>query len=115
MKQKDGFILLEVIISIVLFSVIALGTLEFIFSLRQSNIETTNTLTNSLKLESTRLFLVHNNDLSHLTLSEKRLYFKGDLLLDQVSSYQLNILGDIATIDICIKQNSICQTWKIRV
>jgi hypothetical protein len=114
-RKKSGFILLEVLVSIVLFSIIALGTVEFIFSLRQSNIETTNGIVNSLKLESTRLFLGKNTDFSLLNLSGGNLYFNGNLLLDQISRYQLNVVGDIATFDICIQDNKICQIWKIKV
>lgn len=114
-KRKNGFVLLEVIFSIVLFSLIALGTIEFLFSLRESNIETTKIVTNSIKLEATRLFLSHNNNFSQLVFANNSLYFNADILLDKVSSYELQIVGEIATIDICINQNSICQTWKIKV
>lgn len=114
-KRHSGFVLLEVIFSIVLFSLIALGTIEFLFSLRESNTQATKIVTNSIKLEATRLFLSHNNELSQLVFSNNALYFSGDLLLDKVSSYELQIVDKIAIIDICIDKNSICQLWKIKV
>lgn len=113
--KSQGFVLLEVIVSIVLFSIISLGTLEFIFSLRQSSVETTDHILETLKLESTRLFLSHNKEFSLLTFSDNRLSYNGDLLLDEISSYQLQIVSNIATIDICIKKDTICQIWKIRL
>lgn len=113
--KKKSFVLLEVIISLVLFSVLVLGTVEFIFSIRKTTEHTTKALGNILKLEATRLFLTHNTDLSKLNFIQDRLYYKSDLLLDKVSKYQLQMIPNIATINICLDNNSVCQVWKIRL
>ncbi len=114
-RKSKAFVLLEVIASIVLFSILALGTVEFIFSMRQKNIQTTDMIVQTLKLESTRLFLIHQKQLSLLSFSDNSLYFNGDLLLSDVSNYDIQIAGNIATIEICIEGDTICQTWKIRL
>jgi len=80
---------------------------------KQKNIKIYQTFTN-LKLEATRLFLVKNG-VSNISYENDSLYFKGNLLLDKVSSYKIVNSGVIATIDICIDDNRVCQQWKIRV
>ena len=114
-RKNRAFVLLEVIVSIVLFSILSLGTIEFIFSLRQKNIQTTDMIVQTLKLESTRLFLIHQKQLDLLILSDNSLYFNGDLLLNKVSKYGIQMTGHIATIEICTLHDTICQTWKIRI
>ena len=105
---------MELIFSIVLFSIIALITTDISFNLYKKNSTKTYQTFTNLKLETTRLFLVKHG-ISNISYSENSLYFGTDLLLDNISSYQSSVSGAIATVDICIDDNSICQQWKIRV
>ncbi len=85
-----------------------------LLALYDKNYQTTFQSQNSIKLEATRLFLVKNNDMSKLVFNSSSLYFKNDLLLDEVSSFSINTVVNLTNIDICIEQDKICQTWKIK-
>lgn len=114
--MKKSMVLIEVIFSIALFSVIALVTTKTLFSLYSKNQTTKNQTITNLKLESTRLFLIKNNDMSKLMLQDDKLYFNSNLLLTNVSVYSLVINNNIATFNICLKMdnvNKVCQKWKI--
>ena len=107
-------VLLELIFSIVLFSIIGLMVTDISFNLyRKNSTKVYQTFTN-LKLETTRLFLIKNG-LGNIQHHDNSLYFGTDLLLDNISSYQVLTNGEVTTIDICIDKNRICQEWKIRV
>ena len=111
---KNSMVLLELIFSIVLFSIIGLMVIDISFNLyRKNSTKVYQTFTN-LKLETTRLFLIKNG-LGNIKYSDDSLYFGADLLLDNISSYQISKSANIATIDICIDENRICQQWKIKV
>lgn len=107
-------VLLELIFSIVLFSIIGLMVTNISFNLYKKNATKVYQTFANLKLETTRLFLVKNG-LGNIEYKDDSLYFGSDLLLDNITSYQSSVSGVIATIDICIDENSICQQWKIRV
>lgn len=111
--MKKGIVLLELIFAIALFSIISLYSLNIILELYKKNESSSFQSVNLLKLESTRLFLINNNDFSKLVLNKNTLNYKGDLLLDNVSEFELDINGDIVSIDICIYENRVCQKWKI--
>ncbi len=107
-------VLLELIFSIVLFSIIGLISTNISLNLYKKN-HTNRYLTfSNLTLETTRLFLVRNG-VENISFDDEELYFKTDLLLKNVSSFQLLKSGTIATVDICIDNNSICQQWKIKI
>ncbi len=110
---KNSMVLLELIFSIVLFSIIGLMVTDISFNLyRKNSTKVYQTFTN-LKLETTRLFLIKNG-LENIQYQDNSLYFGTNILLDNISSYQVLTNGTLTTIDICIDKNSICQQWKIR-
>jgi hypothetical protein len=111
---KHSIVLLELIVSIVLFSIIALITTDISFNLYRKNTTKVYQTFSNLKLETTRLFLVKNG-VSNISYSDDSLYFGNDLLLDNISLYETTTNGFITTIDICIDKNSICQQWKIKI
>jgi len=107
-------VLLELIFSIVLFSILAFITTDISYNLYKKNsVRVYQTFTN-LKLETTRLFLVRNG-FTNVQYNDDSLYFGADLLLDNISLYQYSKSGAIATVDICIDENTICQQWKIEI
>lgn len=112
--MKRSIVLLEVIISLILFSIIAIVSSKMVFSLVHKNSTDTFIVENNLILETTRLFLSKNNEFVKLKKTDTNLYFDNNLLLENISKYEISKVGDISTINICIYDNSICQVWKIK-
>jgi type II secretory pathway component PulJ len=113
--MKKSIVLLELIFSIVLFSVVSIVSLNIILELYVKNETTYFQTTSLLKLETTRLYITKNNDFSKLVQMNDYLTYDGYLLLDNISKYNQTILDEIATINICIDKDNICQTWKIKL
>ena len=112
--MQRSIVLLEVIISLLLFSIIAIVSSKMIYSLIKKNNTDTFITENNLILESTRLFLMKNNDFTKVTFSDNKIYFNGYLLLENISKYKVSKLNEITTVNICVYQNAICQVWKIK-
>jgi len=83
-----------------------------IYSLVEKNHTETFTTQNNLVLEVTRLFLSKNNDFTKLKLIDTKLYFDNNLLLENITKYEISKVNTIFTIDVCV-YNKICQIWKI--
>lgn len=112
--MKRSIVLLEVIVSLLLFSIIAIGSSKLIYTLIGQNKEKHFVLENNLKLETTRLFLSKQYDLTKVNYQNNKLYFDNNLLLDNISEYEVIDNGVITTIHICLFNNQICQRWKIK-
>ena len=106
--MKRAVVILEVIVSIVLFSVIAIISSKMIFVLVQKNYTENSHLEKNIILETTRLFLIKNNNFAKIRFNETELFYDNNLLLSDISKYEKSSLNDIVTIDICI-DNNICQ------
>ncbi len=116
--MKKSIVLIEVILSIAIFSIIAIVTTKTIFTLYKKNSTNQAYSYNNIKLETTRLFLTKNNDFSKIKFQNDKLYFENNLLLDNIVSYSTQIQNNINSIDICIhanKRDEICQVWKIKI
>jgi len=111
---KRSIVLLEVIVSLLLFSIIAIGSSKLIYTLIEQNKEKHFVLENNLKLETTRLFLSKQYDLTKVNYQNNKLYFNNNLLLDHISKYDTIINQDMISIDICLYSDRICQKWKIK-
>lgn len=83
------------------------------YTLTQQNKERSFIVENNLLLETTRLFVSKQNNLSQIKYRNTNLYFENNLLLKNVSKYEIHKNMNISNIEICLYQNSICQTWKI--
>ncbi|PIF04258.1 MAG: hypothetical protein CSA86_02775 [Arcobacter sp.] len=112
--MKRSIILLEVLISLLLFSIIAIVSSKMVYTLVLKNNTDSFIAEKNLVLETTRLFLSKNKDFTKLTKSGTDLYYGSNLLLENISKYELLTSNNITTIDICICKNSICQEWKIK-
>jgi type II secretory pathway component PulJ len=110
---KRSIVLLEVIISLVLFSIIAIVSSKLVYSLVHKNSTDTFTVQNNLILETTRLFLTKDKDFAQLRKIDSNLFYANNILLENISNYKISKTAHITTIDICIYDNSICQVWKI--
>jgi hypothetical protein len=114
-KNKHGVILFETILSIALFFIILSFATQFTFKLQEKSKRVNYQSVALLKLEATKQFLNNNKNFQLLNYSDEKLFYNGDLLLDGISKYTLSLGIKVATIDICIDQNKVCQKWKIRV
>ena len=114
--MKKSIVLLELIISLLLFSIIAVVSSKMMYTLVKTNTSDLFITENNLILETTRLFLIKQNTLISLELRDTKLYFQNHLLLKNVSKYKytLNKIFGIVTINICVHDNKICQIWKIK-
>jgi hypothetical protein len=111
---KRSIVLVELIFSLVLFSIIAFISVDMTLKLYKKNKTDTNIIKSNLLLESTRLFLMKNNNLKYTSFKDKKLFYKTNLLLTDVSRYILTTNLGINHIDICINDDTICQKWDIK-
>lgn len=86
-----------------------------VFSLVKENNLNTLYVEKTIILETTRLFLSKNNDFTKLLFKDEKLYFDNNLLLENISKYEILQINNIKSINICIENNEICQIWKIRI
>jgi len=114
MKSKQGVILLETILSIALFFIILSITTNLLFKLQEKSKRIASRSINLLSLEATKQFLHNNKNFDKLIYSDNALFFDGNLLLKNVSTYSINLNPTIVTIDICIDENTVCSKWKIK-
>jgi type II secretory pathway component PulJ len=112
--MRKSIVLVEILFSIVLFSILLIGSMKMIYALYQKNNTQTSQTHNNIKLESTRLFLIKQNNLSSLTYTNNKLYFDTNLLLDNISTFDIATNNNYNTINICISKNTICQKWTIK-
>lgn len=68
----------------------------------------------NLLLETTRLYLSKNNNILLIEYKNNILYYDKNILLKNVSLFNISSVNNIANIDICISNNSNCQNWKIK-
>ena len=113
--MKRSIVLVEVIFSIVLFSIVIVYSMNILITLYKTNNSKVFQTSNNIKLETTRLFLIKNNDFSLVQYNDGILKFDDNLLLNNISSYNIDINNNLATIDICVFENKICQVWKIKI
>lgn len=114
--MKNSIVLIEFIFSVIIFAVISIFSMKIILSFYEKNYRSTLISTSILKLETTRLFLIKNKNLSNLEYTDDKLYYDTDLLLSEVQNYTISVKDSIYTINICIGKKSsdtICQEWKI--
>lgn len=112
MNQKSASLILETILSLALFSVVALVTVNTVSSLSRKNHTLNKDLQSILELESTKYF-IQKNSTTQITLKDDTLYFQNSILLKNISSYNIVKNANNSTINICLKKNTICQEWII--
>ena len=113
--MRQSIVLLEVVFSLLLFSIVAIVSSKMIFALVEKNTTDTFITENNLVLETTRLFLAKQDNLESVNLIGEELFFNSHLLLKNVSKYNTTQSGTLKIIDICIYQDTICQVWKIKI
>ena len=99
--------------SLLLFSIIVIVSSKMVFSLVKENHLNAFYVEKSIILETTRLFLSKNNNFTKLQMKNEKLYFDNNLLLENISKFEISEINNIKSIKICIENNEICQIWKI--
>jgi len=112
--MKNSLLLLEVIFSIVLFSIIILSSMNITINLFKTNKSTIQTTFQNLLFETTRLYLSKNNDFALIDYKNNSLYYDNNLLLNDISLFNISHINKIINIELCISNNSNCQNWKIK-
>ena len=114
MKEKQGVILLEAILSIALFMVIISSSTTVLLKLQERSKRVNEQTIALLTLEATKQFLVNNQNLNELLYSNGNLFYRGSLLLKDLSKYSFSFNQKVTTIEICINDNKVCTKWKIK-
>ncbi len=116
---KPSFILLELIITIVITSIIFLISTNYLFILKDKNNSEYKINLTKIEFETTRLFILNklhiDKDLKQLKYQNNNLYYKDNLLQNNVTSFTISNKQELYTIDICIElYDNICQQWIIK-
>jgi hypothetical protein len=114
--MKNSFSLLEIILSILISSIIIINSVYFSKELFQTNKDMQNIEILKLDLLSTKIFLQKNNlDLkSNLLYKNNTLYFKGNILLQEVNEF--SILKNDKYYKISLKiRDRIKEDWNITI
>lgn len=116
MKCK-AFSLLELIIVIFLGSILVIYSFSYSKELYEIQITNENTEKLKIDLNSTRIIieknLPHSKDL--LRYENKKLYYDGYLLLDEVNNFQMKILSNNILVIFIELENKIKQEWKFKL
>lgn len=117
LTNKKAFTLLELIFSIVISSIILFTSLNILKTLGQENQKTFNLTIDKIDFETTRLFLEkkikEDPTLSNLTLSEKTLFYSGDILIKDVTTFTKQDTSSGIDINIC-KKSGFCTEMYIK-
>ncbi|MDD2699499.1 MAG: prepilin-type N-terminal cleavage/methylation domain-containing protein [Arcobacteraceae bacterium] len=109
LTNKKAFTLLELIFSIVISSIILFTSLSILKTLGQENQKTFNLTIDKIDFETTRLFLEkkikEDATLSNLTISEKTLFYNGDILIQNVTTFTKMDEGNGININLCKDTN----------
>ncbi|MEA3290495.1 MAG: hypothetical protein U9Q04_09990 [Campylobacterota bacterium] len=113
MNTKTSMVLTEVILSIALFSIVLVYSLNSLVSIYEKNDQELLYTTAKLKLETTRLFILKNNNFSKIIFDDETLYYDNKVLLDNVQSFNIEKdTHNIYTINITL--DNITQNWKLK-
>jgi hypothetical protein len=104
---SKSFVLVEVIFSVVLFSIIMFYTLNSTLTLQIENKKSYERLTNIILLESTKIFLEKKNNFSPIKFEDDKLYYDNNLLLSGIKSYSLSNDAKFKVIDICLLESQV--------
>ncbi|MEA3354410.1 MAG: hypothetical protein U9Q33_11395 [Campylobacterota bacterium] len=110
---RTSMVLVEVILSVVLFSIVLLYSLNVTLTVYEKNNKELNYATTKLKLETARLFLLKHKDLSKLLFVDNILFYDNNILIDNVISFNIQEeSNNIKSIDITV--DDLTQNWKIK-
>jgi prepilin-type N-terminal cleavage/methylation domain-containing protein len=107
LPNKKGFTLIEIIFSITISSIILFSALNILKVLNQQNEKTFTITITKIDFETTRLFLEQkiqdDSTLSNLTLKETILFYNGNPLIKDITSFTKTNETNGINIDICKK------------
>lgn len=113
--MKNSFSLFEILISILLSATIFIYSSKLLSELYFENKNSLDLELKKINLLTTKAFLEQNKDsLNELKISSNKLFFKSQILLENVKEFKYVVNGDIAKIDINLN-NEFIQTWYIKL
>ena len=116
MQQRRSIVLIEVIFSIVLFSIVLIYSMNILISLQSKSNSSLVFTYNNINLETTRLYLQKNNQKEKIRCQNGVLFYDNNILLDKVTTFELSFGNEFSYINICIgKINKTCQAWNIKL
>lgn len=110
--MKNSFSLLEIILTLIISSIVIIYSTLFTKELFFENKINQQLEIQKIDLLSTKVFFEkHLNEIDHFTFSDNNLYFKNNLLLENVKSFTLNKSTNKVTIFINL-DDKIIQNWE---
>lgn len=110
--MKNSFSLLEIILTLIISSIVIIYSTLFTKELFFENKINQQLEIQKIDLLSTKVFFEkHLNEIDDFTFSDNNLYFKNNLLLENVKSFTLNKSANKVTIQINL-DDKIIQNWE---
>ncbi len=110
--MKNSFSLLEIILTLIISSIVIIYSTLFTKELFFENKINQQLEIQKIDLLSTKVFFEkHLNEIDDFTFSDNNLYFKNNLLLENVKSFTLNKSTNKVTIQINL-DDKIIQNWE---
>ena len=115
MSMKNSFSLLELIATVFISSIVIIYSITFVKELHFLNFQKQQTEIEKLELLSTKLYLEKRKNIQNrLTYKNKNLYFDNNLLLENVTKF--NLVNDSKNIRINLTlADKISQSWSFKV
>ena len=111
--MKNSFSLFELILSLVISTTVIIYSSLLVKDLVILNKISLSSEISRIELNFTKIFLEKNKkELSKLNFNNNILYFDNEILLKNVSGFNIYFNNEIATINITL-ENSFKQVWKI--
>ena len=113
---KNAFSLFELIVVVFISSILLIYTFTFTKELYETQITNENIAILKIDLNSTKIIIEKNlpNSKNSLNYDGQTLFYDGNILLKNVTSFFMQTNSNILTIDITL-ENKISQTWKFKV
>lgn len=115
--MKKSIILFELLITIILFSILSIYSLNFSLELFIQNQKNFQQNIQKIDLENLKIFIQRkliNNEFSlqDLSLDKSNLYYENSLLQDDISLFDITQNNGLFTINVCIKKSDqMCSKW----
>ena len=113
--MKNSFSLLEIILTLILSSIVIIYSALFSKELFFVNKNNQNIEIAKINIQSTKIFFEkHKNELGFISYKDENLYFKNNLLLENVKNFSLN--KNRGNIKITINfDDKIKQIWEFKL
>lgn len=113
--NKKAFSLLELIFVVFISSIVLIYTFKFTKELYETSTENEKVAVLKIDMNSTKIFIQKNlSSYSKLKYRDKILFYDDNILLTDVTSFEIKKYSNILEIQITI-DNTISQIWKYKI